>query len=98
MSERKNLDFSKVEIDADFYFTWPKLLIWLDRRRELMTPKQYAAAIEALGMSQRAAGAFLGVDERTSRRWVLGESAIPESAAKLLRLMVHLKITPEDVK
>jgi DNA-binding transcriptional regulator YiaG len=63
-----------------------------------MTPKQYADAIERLGLSQRAAGAFLGVDERTSRRWVLGESAIPESAAKLLRLMVRLKITPEDVK
>lgn len=62
-----------------------------------MTPKQYAAAIEALGLSQRAAGAFLGVDERTSRRWVLGESAIPESAAKLLRLMVRLKLSPDDV-
>jgi DNA-binding transcriptional regulator YiaG len=63
-----------------------------------MTPKQYAAAIEALGLSQRAAGVFLGVDERTSRRWVLGESAIPESVAKLLRLMVRLKISPDDVK
>jgi len=63
----------------------------------IMTPKQYAAAIEALGLSQRAAGAFLGVDERTSRRWVLGESAIPESAAKLLRLMVRLKLSPDDV-
>jgi len=62
-----------------------------------MTPKQYAAAIEALGLSQRAAGAFLGVDERTSRRWVLGESAIPESVSKLLRLMVRLKLKPEDV-
>jgi DNA-binding transcriptional regulator YiaG len=62
-----------------------------------MTPKQYAAAIEDLGLSQRAAGAFLGVDERTSRRWVLGESAIPESAAKLLRLMVRLKLSPDDV-
>jgi DNA-binding transcriptional regulator YiaG len=73
-------------------------LITQASRRRYMTPKQYAAAIEALGLSQRAAGAFLGVDERTSRRWVLGESAIPESAAKLLRLMVCLKIAPEDVK
>jgi hypothetical protein len=62
-----------------------------------MTPKQYASAIHALGLSQRAAGAFLGVDERTSRRWVLGESAIPESVSKLLRLMIRLKLKPEDV-
>jgi DNA-binding transcriptional regulator YiaG len=62
-----------------------------------MTPKQYTDAIDRLGLSQRAAGAFLGVDERTSRRWVSGDSAIPESVAKLLRLMIRLKIKPEDV-
>ena len=62
-----------------------------------MTPKQYQDAIDRLGLSQRAAGKFLGVDERTSRRWVLGESAIPESVAKLLRLMIRLKISPDEV-
>lgn len=62
-----------------------------------MTPKQYAEAIDRLGLSQRAAGAFLGVDERQSRRWVAGDSAIPESVAKLLRLMVRLKIAPDEV-
>lgn len=63
-----------------------------------MTPKQYADAIERLGLSQRGAGRFLGVDERTSRKWVAGDARIPESAAKLLRLMVRLKIKPEDVE
>jgi hypothetical protein len=63
-----------------------------------MTPKQYVDAIDRLGLSQRAAGAFLGVDERQSRRWVAGDSAIPESVAKMLRLMVRLKLTPEDVR
>jgi hypothetical protein len=62
-----------------------------------MTPKQYIDAIGRLGLSQRAAGAFLGVDERQSRRWVAGDSAIPESVAKLLRLMIKLSINPEDV-
>lgn len=61
-----------------------------------MTPKQYAAAIERVGLSQRAAGPFFGVDERQSRRWVAGESRIPESVAKLLRLMVRLELTHED--
>jgi hypothetical protein len=57
----------------------------------------YEHSIARLGLSQRAAGKFLGVDERTSRRWVSGDSAIPESAAKLLRLMIRLKLKPEDV-
>lgn len=63
-----------------------------------MTPKQYADAIERLGLSQRAAGGFLGVGERQSRRWIAGDAAIPESVAKLLRLMIRLKLTPDEVK
>lgn len=62
-----------------------------------MTPKQYAEAIERLGLSQRGAGKFLGVDERTSRKWIAGDARIPESAAKLLRLMVRLKLKPDEV-
>lgn len=62
-----------------------------------MTPKQYADAIERLGLSQRAAGSFLGVDERQSRRWISGQSRVPESVGKLLRLMIRLKLKPEDV-
>lgn len=62
-----------------------------------MTPAQYAAAIAKLGLSQRGAAAFLGVDERQSRRWIAGDARIPESAAKLLRLMVRLKLTPGEV-
>jgi DNA-binding transcriptional regulator YiaG len=63
-----------------------------------VTPKQYADAIERLGLSQRGAGKFLGVDERTSRKWIAGDARIPESAAKLLRLMVKMELKPEDVK
>lgn len=63
-----------------------------------MTPKQYADAIDRLGLSQRGAAKFLGIDERTSRKWIAGDARIPESAAKLLRLMVRLKLKPEDVK
>lgn len=63
-----------------------------------MTPKQYADAIGRLGLSQRAAGRFLGVDERQSRRWIAGDARIPESVAKLLRLMVRLNLKPDDVR
>ncbi len=63
-----------------------------------MTPKQYAATIAKLGLSQREAGKSLGINERTSRKWIAGDARIPESAAKLLRLMVKLELKPEDVK
>ncbi len=63
-----------------------------------MTPKQYADAIERLGLSQRGAGKFLGVDERTSRKWIAGDARIPEAVAKLLRLMIRLKVTPDEAR
>lgn len=63
-----------------------------------MTPAQYRAVIERLGLSQRAAGKFLGINERQSRRWIAGGPRIPEATAKLLRLMVKLGLKPEDVK
>jgi hypothetical protein len=62
-----------------------------------MTPTQYRTAIAKLGLSQRGAAAFLKIDERTSRRWALGESPIPEGYAMLLRLMVRLNLTPVEV-
>ncbi len=61
-----------------------------------MTPKQYADALERLGLSQRGAGKFLGVDERTVRKWVAGDARVPGSVGKLLRLMVRLKLNPQD--
>ncbi len=63
-----------------------------------MTPKQFADAIERLGLSQRGAGKFLGVDERTSRKWIAGDARIPEAVAKLLRLMIRLKVTPDEAR
>jgi DNA-binding transcriptional regulator YiaG len=63
-----------------------------------MTTNQYAEAIERLGLSQRGAGRFLGVDERTSRKWIAGDARIPNSVAKLLRLMIERELTPDDVR
>jgi len=59
---------------------------------------QYREAIAALGMSQVAAAAFLGVSPRTSRHWALGESPVPRAVSILLRLMVSRDINPRDVQ
>lgn len=62
-----------------------------------MTGKQYKRLIATLGMDQGQAATFLGVSLRTSASYAAGQP-IPEGVAKLLRLMVGLKIGPEDVK
>jgi hypothetical protein len=56
-----------------------------------MTPTQYREAIARLGLSQVAAGAFLGVAPRTSRAWALGERPVPQAVAMLLRLLMLTK-------
>ena len=63
-----------------------------------MTPTQYREAIKALGLSQERAGDWLGIGKRTSQNYALGESRIPEPVAKLLRIMIELKLNPDDVE
>lgn len=63
-----------------------------------MTSAQYKTAIKTLGLSQERAGDWLGIGRRTSQGYALGEYPVPEPVAKLLRLCVKLKLSPEDVK
>lgn len=62
-----------------------------------MTPNQYRAAIEKLGLSQVRAAAFLGVSPRTSQGYALGEYPVPEAIAKLLRLMIETGRKPSHM-
>lgn len=62
-----------------------------------MTANQYRKALEVLELSQAKGADFLGISLRTSQGYALGEYPVPEATAKLLRLMVKLKIKPEDV-
>jgi DNA-binding transcriptional regulator YiaG len=52
---------------------------------------EFRAAIAALGMSQRQAAAALEVDERTARKWALGERAIPGPVRVALRCMAAIR-------
>lgn len=63
-----------------------------------MTPTQYRAAIRTLGLSQERAGDWLGIGRRTSQGYALGEYPVPEPVAKLLRLMIKLRLSTDDVK
>lgn len=62
-----------------------------------MTANQYRKALEALELSQAKAAEFLGISLRTSQGYALDEYPVPEATAKLLRLMIKLKLRPEDI-
>jgi DNA-binding transcriptional regulator YiaG len=61
-----------------------------------VSPQEYADAIDTLGLSQLAAAKLLGVDGRTSRRWISGERDVPEPAARFLRYLIATRKTGEQ--
>lgn len=54
-----------------------------------ITPRQYDHYLELLGLSQLAAGRWLGVSARTSRRYHTGDATIPPAHAMLLQAAVR---------
>ena len=57
-----------------------------------MTPAELQKLIDASGFSARQfATSVLGRDERTIRRWLSGEIAIPDAAATFLRRFDSVK-------
>jgi plasmid maintenance system antidote protein VapI len=56
-----------------------------------MTPVEYGVFLELLGLSQLAAGRWLGVSPRTSRRYITGNATIPPAQVLLLRAALQYK-------
>lgn len=56
---------------------------------------EYQRAIERLGWSQVGAAKMLGIDPRTSRRYISGDLQPPKPLQLLLRVLVNLKRTEE---
>jgi DNA-binding transcriptional regulator YiaG len=52
-----------------------------------MTAAQLRAILDRLGLSQVGAARFLDVDDRTVRRWIAGDIAVPRPVEMLLRLL-----------
>jgi len=61
-----------------------------------MTARQYLDAIGKLGLSQQAAGRWLGVSPRTAQNYAA--KGPPEPAAKLIRLVLRLRLDPSDIE
>ena len=49
-----------------------------------MTANQFRAMLKRLKLSQRGAARMFKVDERTARRWALGERNVPDNVARKL--------------
>jgi hypothetical protein len=62
-----------------------------------MTPAQFRKALDDLGLTQAQAAEWLGISIRAAHGYANG-APVPEPIAKLLRLMVRLKLRPEDVR
>ena len=62
-----------------------------------MTGSEYQKVIAHLGLSQVGAAQFLGVNDTTSRRWVADKHPIPTAVSKLLRVMDHHDLRPDEV-
>jgi len=56
-----------------------------------MSPQQFRDALRRLRLSQVQAARRLTVNERTVRRWVAGDSRIPESVALLLHTWLRTR-------
>lgn len=61
-----------------------------------MDQHEFREAIEQLGLSQIQAADFLGVTERTARRWATDSKGIPHAVAIALSLMIKFNITPQQ--
>jgi DNA-binding transcriptional regulator YdaS (Cro superfamily) len=59
-----------------------------------MSPRDFKYAIDILGLDQAKTARVLGISERTTRRYIRGETPIPAAHSLLLRAMVRYKVTP----
>jgi len=64
-----------------------------------MNNAEYIKILKRLGLTPhgKATAALLCCSMRSLAAWASGEKTVPALAARLLRLMVRLKLNPDDV-
>ena len=63
-----------------------------------MTKREYRSAHRILGWTHLRMSQILGVGQRTPYRYAAGDVDIPEPAARLLRLLVLMRLTLSERK
>ena len=61
-----------------------------------MTADHYGRLIKRLGLSQRGAARFFGINDRTARHYSAGTAPVDRRTGMLLEAMVKHKIAPDD--
>jgi hypothetical protein len=61
-----------------------------------MTAKQYDAVIQKLGITHYQAAHWLGIDMKTAYAYKNGHYPVPQHLARLLRMVEHYHLTPEQ--
>jgi DNA-binding transcriptional regulator YiaG len=56
-----------------------------------MSPQQFRHALRQLGLNQVQAAKRMRVNARTVRRWVAGDSRIPEPVTLLLKIWLRAR-------
>jgi hypothetical protein len=62
-----------------------------------MTQNQFRCSLDRLGLTQVGVARMLGGDERTFRRYALGEAKVPTTLAIILRLLELGRIKERDI-
>jgi hypothetical protein len=62
-----------------------------------MTANQFRSALDRLKLSQLGAAKLFDANDRTVRRWAIGERGVPPSVAILLCLLLAGRITADDI-
>ena len=63
-----------------------------------MTANQFRATLKRLKLSQRGAAKLFKANERTFRRYALGERSIPHDIVENLAKLEHGSITVKDIE
>lgn len=63
-----------------------------------MSSSEYERALKRLGFTNRGFCAWLGVDERTGRKWKGGTSPVHSGVAAFLRLALDLELDAEELR
>ena len=74
---------------------------WLNRLKPFFSDEPNISRFDvswAADAAKSGAAQFFKVADRTSQRWALGESEIPEAVAMLLRLMIRLRGTSNNAR
>ena len=62
-----------------------------------MNKREYLEALDTLGLTIVGAGPVFGLSKRHAQRYAAGHTAIPGHLAKLVRVMIARRISPQTI-